>query len=633
MPHLSALDGGLALVMARGLSVGAELSVFGTLVFRVAVVPRSLHRASSETAAMIERLMARLTRYSLVAALITTLAWLVLQAGDMADAASLAADVAATPEVLAHTSFGHIAVGQLLGLAGTWLVLGPGQPAWRTLAAVSIAGVTTALQACHGHGFAMAPGPSWLLLSGIVHLLAAGAWLGGLLPLLLLVRHAPPRTAATAARWFSPLGKWCVAGLAGSALFQAWSLVGGLPGLVGTFYGWLATAKLALLAVLLAFAAVNRYRLAPALLATEPDVARTRLVRSVFVQTGFGLLTVLVASMLASLPPAVHEQPLWPFDVRPSLVALSDPDLAREVIRGALGAACGVVLLGAAFAWRRTRWALLGAAALAIGAAAPHLDLLLVEANPTSYFQSPTGFAATGIARGAVLFVQNCASCHGAGGAGDGPLAAASPVPPADLTAGHLWEHSDGELFWWLAHGMELPGGGVAMPGFADRLSDDDRWALIDYIRAHNAGVAMRADGAWPHAVPVPAFGLSCGTAALSTTDLTGRIVHVIAGPPPQFDRSATMTLLLTRDPVASPAAAACVATDASAWTAFAILAGVSDTDLAGTEFLVDGAGSLREEQLPGGTTWSDPAALASAARRLADSPIAVSQAGGHLHH
>ena len=45
-----------------------------------------------------------------------------------------------------------------------------------------------------------------------------------------------------------------MAGVAASALVQGWVLVGGLPGLVGTPYGWVALAKLGLLAVLLGFA-------------------------------------------------------------------------------------------------------------------------------------------------------------------------------------------------------------------------------------------------------------------------------------------------------------------------------------------------------------------------------------------
>lgn len=41
--------------------------------------------------------------------------------------------------------------------------------------------------------------------------------------------------------------------------------------------------------------------------------------------------------------------------------------------------------------------------------------------------------ALTPMPSGAAMYRQNCASCHGPTGAGDGPVAADLPVPPADL--------------------------------------------------------------------------------------------------------------------------------------------------------------------------------------------------------
>ncbi len=61
-------------------------------------------------------------------------------------------------------------------------------------------------------------------------------------------------------------------------------------------------------------------------------------------------------------------------------------------------------------------------------------------------------------------------------GSGDGTAAKSLSVPPADLTAGHLWIHDDGELFWWLSHGIDSADGGQAMPGFSGVLDEDQRW-------------------------------------------------------------------------------------------------------------------------------------------------------------
>ena len=428
-----------------------------------------------------------------------------------------------------------------------------------------------------------------------------------------------------------------MAGVAASALVQGWVLVGGLPGLVGTAYGWVALAKLGLLAALLGFAAANRYRLAPALLRGSPNAAQRALVLAIALQTGAGLLTVLAASTLGSLPPAMHEQPVWPFPLRPSLAVLTDPDLAREVSDAALLLAGALMMLMVGIAWRRARWAALAAAAGAGWFALPSFGLLLVEAYPTSYYASPSGFSAASLVRGAALFPANCAGCHGAEGRGDGLAAAGLPVPPADLTAAHLWEHGDGEMYWWLLHGMDRPDGSQSMPGTAGHLSDEDRWALIDWVRANNAGLAQREAGALPYPVQAPGFALSCaGLQATAIRDLRGSILHVVAeggGAPPAPGPAGLVTVLLTRGADTS-SGSGCTATDPVAWDAYATLAGMPSGALAGTSFLVDPQGWLRAVRRPveGAPRWSDPAALLADAQAICAEPLGAPAGAGHVH-
>ncbi len=126
----------------------------------------------------------RLVRGSLVAAMLALPAWLVLEASAIAEAANARQALAAIPTVLFSTSFGRVLIAQALTLLAAILAVKVQQsPQWR-LATVGFAGLATVLEAGHSHAFAIEDGPSLLLFSQSVHLLAAGAWLGGLAPLL-----------------------------------------------------------------------------------------------------------------------------------------------------------------------------------------------------------------------------------------------------------------------------------------------------------------------------------------------------------------------------------------------------------------------------------------------------------------
>jgi mono/diheme cytochrome c family protein len=85
-----------------------------------------------------------------------------------------------------------------------------------------------------------------------------------------------------------------------------------------------------------------------------------------------------------------------------------------------------------------------------------------------------------GIAKGAQLFEQNCARCHGTHGQGNGPDAAQSSKPPQDLTdQAFMAEKSAAEFFKTISDGAAPD-----MPGFADKLSEDERWMLTDFVRS-----------------------------------------------------------------------------------------------------------------------------------------------------
>jgi mono/diheme cytochrome c family protein len=252
----------------------------------------------------------------------------------------------------------------------------------------------------------------------------------------------------------------------------------------------------------------------------------------------------------------------------------------------------------------------------------PPLIQRLKSAFPPAFDHSPTGFAAATIARGAALFPAQCARCHGATGKGDGPDARALPVPPADLTAPHLWNHSDREMFGWLSQGIERPQGTVVMPGFADALPESDRWALIDFLRARNAGAALDATGQWPHALLAPDFGATCaGGGRITLSDLRDKAALIVAlrsdetdlPPLPEALAARLVVIALARDRQIEETGGLCVADDPAAWTAYAVIAGVDGESLGGMQFLADPQGWLRAVWKSGEPlAWSDPGALAA---------------------
>ncbi len=84
------------------------------------------------------------------------------------------------------------------------------------------------------------------------------------------------------------------------------------------------------------------------------------------------------------------------------------------------------------------------------------------------------------IEQGAKLYQEQCANCHGAEGKGDGPLATSLAKPPTNLTdLAFSASKSAFDLYSSIVLGMP-----PAMPAFGDKLSDEQRWAIVEYLQS-----------------------------------------------------------------------------------------------------------------------------------------------------
>lgn len=157
----------------------------------------------------------------------------------------------------------------------------------------------------------------WIHLgSDIVHLLAAGVWIGALFARgLLLFRRTSGMSAEhvilshRTLEGFSTVGTVVVALIVVSGLVNGWILIGPANALAlfTTLYGQLLLAKLALFVSMLGLAWVNRFRLTPALAtalrAEDHGAAVQALRRSLLLETAAALAILLFVAWLGLLAP------------------------------------------------------------------------------------------------------------------------------------------------------------------------------------------------------------------------------------------------------------------------------------------------------------------------------------------
>jgi putative copper resistance protein D len=288
-----------ALIVCRALHFTASMGLFGFSGFAAAIAPPELA----------ERLAPSLRRASAIAILliaVTTIVWLLLEAGEAGDGWSDAINPRTISTLLLETQFGNVWRWRL-ALASILLfapMLAP-RDNWRLTAL--LCALLLASLGFVGHGAMLDGALGWLnRLSHALHMLAAGVWFGSLVALLAglpLPGRLPPSADATIAlRRFSALGSVAVAVVLVTGVVNTWLALGGAPFDIGSPYQALLLAKTLLVAAMIGLALANRYAFMPRL-AVEPR-ALHRLRAAIVAEVALGLGAIALVSILGTLPPA-----------------------------------------------------------------------------------------------------------------------------------------------------------------------------------------------------------------------------------------------------------------------------------------------------------------------------------------
>lgn len=276
------------LVLCRFLHFMAVLLMFGTCVLR----PLLLGRKPQPT---LDRRLACLTGVLAWLALGTGVVWLLLVSAAMAGGELLALDLATVQLVLGKTFFGQVWSAHLL--VNGVLVLGL-LMRWNR-ARLPLTALLLATLAPVGHGAMLdGLGGQLLILNQAVHLLCVGAWLGGLLLLVLILRHAQQVPLEDMLRRFSGVGYGLVAGLLVSGLINVRVLTGQFwPTPLFSGFALILLIKVLLVAGMLGLALLNRLRIK----GCQQRVGQLQ--ASVLLEWLLGAAAVAAVSLLGTLPP------------------------------------------------------------------------------------------------------------------------------------------------------------------------------------------------------------------------------------------------------------------------------------------------------------------------------------------
>jgi copper resistance protein D len=313
------------LIYARAIHFAATMLLAGVVLFAVFIAAPAWRGAAGNGAVAIKvrTRLAVMAWIGLALAAIAGAAWLILTAAGMSGlpAAQVFGD-GVLWTVLSQTTFGRAWLARFVlgcALAATLpALLSPHdhKSPWLEITAVILAAAFAGALAWSGHAAGGLGGEAILHpAADVLHLVAAAAWVGALLPLIVLFAAAGAddgslAMARIATTRFSILGIVSVGTLLVTGIVNTYYLAGSVAALLHTDYGRLLLIKIALFLAMVAIAAVNRFRLTPQLL-QQASVAASRgalrqLRRNAAIEALAGAIIIAIVAALGTMPPAIH---------------------------------------------------------------------------------------------------------------------------------------------------------------------------------------------------------------------------------------------------------------------------------------------------------------------------------------
>jgi putative copper resistance protein D len=278
------------LLLVRFVHFWAVFGLFGTALFGL--------YAGGATRALVGPKLGGPVALMSVAALGSGIVWLLVEAAHFGGDWAACCDADTLSAVVFETGFGKLWLWRLLLAAALLPIVTMERGPARDGLLVAVSAMLAGSLGLTGHA-AMDTGPRGIAhqANHAAHLLAVGAWLGGLLPLARLLADRPAEALrADALHRFSTVGIIAVGVILVTGIVNTGMIAGSPIPSLATAWGRTLAVKLVLVAIMVSAALANR-------LILMPGARYAAIARLIVLEQALGLAVLAAASLLGTLPP------------------------------------------------------------------------------------------------------------------------------------------------------------------------------------------------------------------------------------------------------------------------------------------------------------------------------------------